>query len=227
MRRGQESWTETVIDFLRREASKAATLFLVGDLFDFWFEWRHSVPGAAFPVLAELNRLVQEGKEIIYLAGNHDGHPGRFLEKEVGLTVSRKPVDVEIDGRKFHVIHGDGVSPADRAYRVLRALVRWKATETIYRYIHPDLGIRFAHQLSKISHDTGGNRKATDLTDYIAYAVRRLDEGYNYVVMGHIHTAHYQEHENGAYISIGDWIGKRSYGVFENGELRLKYFKTD
>ncbi len=222
---GQESWTPTVVNFLRGKASRAKTLFLVGDIFDFWFEWRHSIPGAAFPVLVELNKLVQQGVEIIYMAGNHDGHIGKFLEDQVGLTTTRKPIDAEIDGRKFHILHGDGIAQDDRGYRMLRSLVRWKPTEAIYKFVHPDFGIWFASRVSKYSRFSGGNRKAAGLKQYHDYAERKLNEGFNYVIMGHVHEASIFDHPNGGYYAIGDWIGKRSYGVFEKGEMKLEFFE--
>lgn len=223
---GQESWQGVVLSFLREEASQARTLFLVGDIFDFWFEWRDSVPATAFPVLAELHRLVRQGVKIIYLAGNHDGHPGKFLRDEVGLAISREPVNAEIEGKKFHILHGDGIALHDHAYRVLRSLVRWKPTEAIYRLIHPDLGIWFANKVSKYSRVTIDKGKFADLKFYRDYAEKKLNEGFNYVVMGHIHEAGVFEHPNGGFYAIGDWIGVRSYGVFEDGRMQLKYFKV-
>lgn len=221
---GQEEWSSIVIRFLREEASKAATIFIVGDLFDFWFEWRHSIPSAAFPVLSELNTLVKQGKNIIYMAGNHDGHLGGFLEKEVGLIVTRKSMNVKIDGKAFHILHGDGIVRADRGYRILRALVRWKPTETIYKFVHPDFGVWFAHKVSLLSFKTGGNKAARDLDAYRRYALTKLDEGFNFVVMGHIHVSDYTPHANGGYLAIGDWIGNHSYGVFGDGKLKLEFF---
>ena len=225
-RSGQGKWYETVIGFLREEAAKAKSLFLVGDIFDFWFEWRHSVPAAAFPILTELHNLKQNGIKITYLAGNHDGHLGKFLNDEVGLAVTRKYIDAEVDEKRFHIIHGDGIALHDRGYRVLRSLVRWKPTETIYRMIHPDFGIWFANKISKYSRLKLDNPKKADSVSYRHYAEGKFNKGFDYVVMGHIHEAEVFENENGGFYLIGDWIGKRSYGVFENGEMRLKFYNN-
>jgi len=227
LRKGQEQWIPDVVRFLRDVAAQNATLFLVGDLFDFWFEWKHSVPGRAFPVLSELRKLVDAGVEIVYLSGNHDGHLGSFLENEVGLSVSRKPIDVLIDDKKFHILHGDGVAPRDTGYRILRSLVRWGPTEKIYKFVHPDFGISFADKISSLSYSTGGNKAARALDDYKEYAMQKLDEGFNYVVMGHMHIAKYISHENGGFIVIGDWMRKKSYGIFSEDELKLEYFNDE
>jgi UDP-2,3-diacylglucosamine hydrolase len=215
-----------VVRFLRQEAPKAATLFLVGDIFDFWFEWRHSVPSAAFPVLAELHQLAREGRQIIYMAGNHDGHPGSFLAEQAGLTVSRGAVDAEVAGQWVHVVHGDGIAPADRGYRLLRSFVRWGPTETIYRLVHPDLGIWIAHWVSRLSYRTSSRRDRFGAEPYRQYARRKMDEGFNWVVMGHRHHADFLEIPGGGgYLAIGEWIADGTYGVLEGGKLRLKFYQ--
>ncbi|NQT35727.1 UDP-2,3-diacylglucosamine diphosphatase [bacterium] len=220
----QESRTQEVVHFLREKCSDAATLFLVGDIFDFWFEWRHSIPSGAFPVLAELRELAEKGTKVVYMAGNHDGHVGSFMEQKVGLIVTRESMDVQIDGRKLHVLHGDGIAAPDAGYRMLRRLVRWRWTESIYKLVHPDFGIWFAKMISRYSRETGGNKKATAIRYYKEYAEHKLDQGFNYVVMGHIHSALFDSHPNGGFIVIGDWMNKHSYARFADGEMRLEYF---
>ena len=218
-------WEMKVVSFLKSEAKKAKTLFLVGDIFDFWFEWKHSVPAGGFRVLAALHELKLSGCEIHYLAGNHDGHPGKFLEKEVGLHVTRGSIQAEIDGSRFFIIHGDGAAKGDWGYRILRALVRWKPTESIYRLIPPDFGIWFANRISKASRQHLSKEDKFGLDPYKEYALKKIDQGYDYVIMGHRHKAGYFPHGDGAFLSIGEWIRAGSYGVFENGKLTLNYFK--
>lgn len=224
-RPGQEEWMPRALRFLRGEALRAKSLFLVGDLFDFWFEWRHSIPGAAFPVLAALHELVQGGRRVVYLSGNHDGHVGRYLTDFVGLEVSRRPLDVTIDGKRVHIIHGDGLAAGDRGYRMLRRLVRWPPTEAMYRLVHPDFGIWFAHKVSGVSREQFSGKTIWAPESYRDYATRKLDEGFNYVVMGHRHEAEFIPHANGGFLAIGDWIGSGSYGVIEVGSGELRHFE--
>jgi len=217
---------ETVVRFLKEQGEQAESIFLDGDLFDFWFEWRQSVPGGSFRVLAELHRLVKAGKRIVYLAGNHDGHLGRFLTDEVGLEISREPLDVEIAGQKIHLIHGDGLAPSDRGYRILRGLVRWKPTEAIFRLVHPDFGIWFAHRLSGYSRHHLSPQNDFGAEPYREYAKSKLDSGLNYVVIGHRHYSEFVGHQNGGYIAIGDWMNSGSYGYLGNdGRMQLRFFK--
>lgn len=224
---GQEEWGIRATQFIRRVAPRASTLFLVGDLFDFWFEWRHSVPKGVFQVLAALHELVRSGCRIFFIAGNHDGHPGNFLRDEVGLEIFRNAVDAEIDGKRFHIIHGDGIAVQDRGYRVLRRLVRWKPTEAIYRLIHPDLGIWFASKISQTSREVLSSLDKFGAEPYRSYADRKLREGCNYVVMGHRHIAEWIPHPNGGYLAIGEWIRAGSYGIYEHGTLKLAYYHPD
>ncbi len=212
--------------FLQDEASKAQSLFIVGDLFDFWFEWRHSVPSGAFPILSALNQLSRAGVRILYIGGNHDGHVGKFLREQVGVETSRNAADIDIDGYIFHIIHGDGLAKGDYGYRMLRALVRWPPTEAIYRLVHPDFGVWFAHKLSGVSRQQFSGKVVRAADSYRKYAVEILDRGTNFVVMGHRHEAEWIPHANGGYLAVGDWIGKKSYGWFENGKAELRYFKS-
>ncbi len=214
-----------MVRFLQQEASKAGSLFIVGDLFDFWFEWKYSIPSGAFPVLAALHQLKSDGVRVLYLGGNHDGHVGKFLSEQVGIEVSREAVDLEIDQSQFHIIHGDGVAKYDHGYRLLRGAVRWPPTEAIYRMVHPDFGIWFAKKLSKGSHTYFSGKKIWSPDSYRDYATEVLDRGMNFVVMGHRHESEWISHKNGGFLAIGDWIRKRSYGWFENGKAELRYFE--
>jgi UDP-2,3-diacylglucosamine hydrolase len=214
-----------VVEFLRKEASLAKSLFLLGDIFDFWFEWRHSVPSAAFPVLSALHELALGGCRILYLGGNHDGHVGRFLTEQVGIEVSRGPVDITIDDKRFHLIHGDGLAPSDHGYRALRRLVRWTPTEALYRLVHPDFGVWFANKVSGVSREQFSSKVVWAPESYRNYAKGKIEEGFDCVVMGHRHEAERIEYGNGVFLAVGDWIRSGSYGVFEEGKIELRFFR--
>lgn len=226
IRPGQEHWRSRVVRFLRQVAPHFSTLVILGDLFDFWFEWRYVIPGPAFPVLAALYDLQRIGVTVIYLAGNHDGHLGQFLTREVGITISRGPLDVRVDGKKLHLVHGDGIAPADRAYRLLRSVVRSPVTESLFRLIHPDLGIWLAYRLSKTSQMAWSRGKPTYGEAYRQYALHRLEKGVDWVVMGHRHEAELIPHPRGGFLAIGDWIRSGSYGMFRNGKGELGFYSS-
>jgi UDP-2,3-diacylglucosamine hydrolase len=149
---------------------------------------------------------------------------GKFLEEEVGIETSREAIDITITGSRFHLIHGDGIAKGDYSYRLLRRIVRLPLTESLYKLVHPDLGIWFADKLSDVSREQISSRTIWVADSYREYASHKLDEGVNFVVMGHRHEAEWIAHANGGFLAVGDWIRKGSYGVFENGKLELKYF---
>lgn len=224
---GQEEWTNRVVSFLRNEAIDAKSIFLVGDLFDFWFEWRHSIPGATFPVLSALSELARGGRRVVYLGGNHDGHVGRFLTDMVGIEVSREPIDITIGDKRFHLIHGDGLAPADYGYRMLRRLVRWPPTEAIYRLVHPDLGIWLAHKLSGVSREQFSSKVVWAPDSYRDYARHKIETSADYVVMGHRHESERIEYGAGIFLAVGDWIRSGSYGYFANNHIELRFHNLD
>ena len=130
-----------LVPFLRRVRDRGAEhLYIVGDLFDFWFEYRSVVSRRAFPVVCALRRLVDAGVEVTWMGGNHDYWLGDFLRDEVGLRVMRVPLEVTLEGRRILLIHGDGLAGRqDRGYRVLRAVIRAPLSESLFRLIHPVL----------------------------------------------------------------------------------------
>ncbi|MBM3328278.1 MAG: UDP-2,3-diacylglucosamine diphosphatase [Calditrichaeota bacterium] len=227
VRPGQETWRSRVIQFLREVGPSARSLVLLGDLFDFWFEWRRVVPGAAFPVLEAIAGLCRQGVQVLYIGGNHDGHIGQFLQNEVGIRISRQPVDALIGEKRFHLIHGDGLAPRDRGYRLLRRIVRWGPTEHLYRLIHPDLGIYLAYCLSGTSRSHFGEAGRTTAEDYRKYARTVIDRGFDFVVMGHRHEAEWLPHSSGGMLAIGDWIRKGSYGWFDGKRAILRFYNND
>ncbi|MFN3822299.1 MAG: UDP-2,3-diacylglucosamine diphosphatase [bacterium] len=226
VRTGQEHWRSRMIRFLRQVAPQFSSLVILGDLFDFWFEWRYVIPSPAFPVLSALYDLHRLGIDIVYIAGNHDGHIGKFLTEEIGVKISRRPMDVIIEGLKVHLIHGDGIAPSDSAYRILRGIVRAPITESLFRLVHPDLGIWLAHKLSRFSRQTMGKKKPNSDQYYREYAFKRLESGDQWVVMGHRHQAELIHHYRGGFLAIGDWIRSGSYGLFREGRAELAFYTS-
>lgn len=218
-------WDKKVIRFLQSIRDDARSLFLIGDIFDFWFEWKHAVPSRAFPVLSVLHEMVKDDISIFYLAGNHDHHPGRFLENEVGLYVSRTNLSVKIEDKRLFLVHGDGIAEQDKGYRMLRSLVRWGPTEHIFRQIHPDWGIGFAKNLSKGSRKHFSSKDKFGVKPYRDKAFTLIDQGYDYVLMGHRHDSGVYNHGSGSFFAIGNWIGQGTYCRFENGEMQMLSFK--
>jgi UDP-2,3-diacylglucosamine hydrolase len=213
--------------FLRHVRENASALLVNGDLFDFWFEYRTVVPRAHFKVLRELAEIGDAGIPITLVGGNHDAWGGDFLRDELGAEVVEGPLRTRIAGREALVAHGDGVGRGDLRYRILRKVLRSRATILGFRAIHPDLGARIAQGVSSTESRAG---KLLDVArgraaHVQAWAERQLaaDPDLEMVVAGHVHLAACVESFPGRYyLNAGDWINHFTYlTVPHEGEPRL------
>lgn len=211
------------LHFLREIENKADKLFIVGDLFDFWFEYKYVIPKRYFSTLYQLKRLREKNIEIHYLTGNHDFWLGEFFSKEIGIITHENDWSGEIEGKKFYLYHGDGVAKNDSGYRFLRKVLRNRFNLKLYRWLHPDMGIPFARFVSGSSRLYTNNIDLKDKDDYVEFAKTKLNSGFDYVLMGHRHNP-LEINENGKkYINLGDWLVHFSYAEFDGNELSLKH----
>ncbi len=209
-------------DFLRSLPGRAAALVIVGDLFDFWFEYRTAIPRRYFGTLALLRRLREAGVTLTYLNGNHDFWLGRFLAEEIGVDTRDGAYTVEAQGRRVWVHHGDGLVGGDLGYRLLKRVIRDPVSIWLYGLIHPDLGIPLAHAVSRWSRQSRPDRPPDQDRLWREIAVPRFAEGYDTVVIGHFHQAFERRERAGKFVVVGDWIDRLTYAVLENGEVCLK-----
>ncbi len=215
-----------LISFLDCIRSKCEVLYIVGDLFDYWFEYGTVLPRDFFRTLAALDRLRSSGVRIEYLMGNHDFGHQDFFERELNIPVHRADLEVEHSAKRFYIAHGDGKVYNDRGYLILRAILRNKLNIKLFQWIHPDLGIGLA------SNTSSKSREYTDAKDYgkqdglADFAAQKIKEGFDYVVMGHRHKPlekrmDFNSH-SGVYVNLGDWLGHHTYAEFDGHELRLR-----
>lgn len=207
------------LDHVGREGSH---LVLAGDVFDFWFEYGRTIPKGPFRVLARLARLVESGVRVDLIGGNHDWWGGSFLEEEVGVRFHRRPVSMELAGRRALVAHGDGLGAGDRSYRALRRLLRGSLARRLFAWLHPDVGIRLAEAVSRteatLAGPTAADRRRAEVLE--AWARRRLesDPSLDVVALGHAHIPRLVEVEGGRhYVNAGDWTFHRSFAVLAPG----------
>ena len=219
--------TETAfIRFLEHVGAHARTLLLVGDLFDFWFEYGPVVPGRHFRVLAALRELVDAGIPVTLMGGNHDAWGGHFLREEVGVAFHPDSVRLEIGGKCALVAHGDGVGRGDLRYRMLKAVLRSRAAILGFRALHPELGMRIARAVSSTEGKIESDEAAKGRAAYIAeWARERLleEETLGFVICGHSHVPTIEEIAPGRYyLNAGDWIRHDTYiTVSAQGEPAL------
>jgi UDP-2,3-diacylglucosamine hydrolase len=212
---------DRLVTFLETEAASASSLFLLGDLFDFWFEYRHAVPRGHFRVLAAIRRLVERGIPVTFVGGNHDFWADTYLEREIGCRVHRDAVEITLQGRRLFLAHGDGLMAGDRGYLFLKSVLRHPLAISAYRWIHPDVGIPFAHVVSRLSR---GHRDESrfDPEGLIArIAVPRYARGIDGVVLGHFHVPTLISREGKDFVVLGDWIARNCYAALENGKFTL------
>lgn len=216
-----------LIRFLDLVQSDGKQLFILGDLFDFWFEYRTVIPKGYHRLLAKLSEVVERGTEVSYLAGNHDFWLGRFFEDEIGMHVHAEPFSVTIGNARFFLHHGDGLAHKDLGYRILKRVLRNRLNIWLYSLIHPDLGIKLARFSSRKSRDYTSQKDYGEGDGMRAYAGRKIGEGYEYVIMGHNHKPVLERIENGYYVNLGDWISHYTYGAYEGDKFQLLQWKQD
>ncbi len=204
-------------------ASPDTHLFIIGDLFDFWYEWRRAIPKRHFRVLREIASWVDRGLKVHYLPGNHDFRLGGFLEREVGMQTYKEKLDFTAAGKRFHLFHGDGLRKSDIAYRCLKKVFRNPINQWLFLLIHPDLGLKIADTSSKTSRISQSKEREL-VKDYAAYAEEKISEGIDYVIMGHTHLPTFMEIGKGIYMNTGDWYRRFTYGVFKEDKLSLEHF---
>lgn len=208
--------------FLDSLPGRASRLVVVGDLFDFWFEYRTAVPRRAFATLAALRRVVDAGVAVDYLNGNHDFWLGPFLSESVGVRTVDGALTLEHDGRRLWVHHGDGLVGGDLGYRLLRRVIRHPASIGAYGLLHPDLGIPLARAVSHWSRDSRPDPPFDGERLWREIALPRFAEGWDAVLIGHFHHAWHRAEAGREFFLLGDWMTRFTYVRLEGGALALE-----
>ena len=220
-----------LVSFLEHIRSDADTIYIVGDLFDCWIEYRKVVPKGYFRTLAKLNEISEQGVKLHFFSGNHDFWLNTYLRDEVGMEMHYEGFATEIEGRRFYITHGDGLSKGDIGYKIIKKILRSKINQFLYSLIHPDIGVWLAQKSSTTSRDTNDpgypGRGSIGMKNF---AESKINEGFDYVVMGHYHRPQNILIDNsshkGYYITLGDWIKNDTYGVFSDGKFEVKQWNS-
>jgi UDP-2,3-diacylglucosamine hydrolase len=223
---------KAVVRFLDIARQDAAVIFIVGDLFDFWFEYKKVVPKGFVRILGKLAEITDSGIPIHFFVGNHDMWMDGYFEQELGIPVYHAPQTFEYNGRKFLIGHGDGLGPGDKGYKMLKKIFRNPACKFLFGIIPPFIGMGLAHYSSKGSRSiTGGSDDkflGEDNEWLIVYCREQLKTShFDYFIFGHRHLPiDFMLNDNSRYINLGDWIRYNSYAVFDGEKLELKYFHS-
>ena len=200
-----------LLKFLEEISDRAEKLFIVGDLFDFWVEYKWAIRPDYFDILCGLKKLHEKGVEIHYCLGNHDFALGGFLKNRIGIRIHRENWRGELQGVKTMVIHGDGLRKGDRANRFLRRILRNRFLQRLYRILHPGLGVPLAEFFSRLSRRHFPPRRMKEiLEEYRLIARDFLRNGTRIVVIGHTHHPEIVNFDSGVYCNTGNWMGDYS-----------------
>jgi UDP-2,3-diacylglucosamine hydrolase len=220
-----------IISFLEDIKKDASAIFILGDLFDFWFEYKYVVPKGYVRILGKLAEITDSGIPIKFFTGNHDMWMKDYFQNEMNISVYHEPASFEFNGKMFLIGHGDGLGPGDKGYKLLKKIFRNKMAQALFGIIPPAIGIGLANYFSKKSRaQTGINNEIFTGEDnewLVQYCKERLKSSYfDYFIFGHRHLPlNIQLTETSSYVNLGDWIQYNSYAVFDGNSLTLDYYK--
>lgn len=236
-----------IVAFLDSIKQDASEIYLLGDVFDFWFEYRKAIPKGYVRLLGKLAELSDAGIKLHYFTGNHDMWVFNYLPKELNLTIYRKPVIREINGKKFYLAHGDGLGPGDLGYKFIKKVFASKVCQWLFARIHPNLGIGIAEFWSAKSRKLTEELHFHGEEEWLVIHSREVlkKEHFDFLIFGHRHlpidmalqTPSLKGEDNSnstlqgggkqvvpRYINLGEWVNYFSYAVFDGKELLLKYY---
>ncbi len=221
-----------IIRFLDEIKNNAAQVFIMGDMFDFWFEYKSVVPKGYVRLLGKLAELTDSGIPVHFFVGNHDMWMNDYFEKELDVQVYHHPQEIIFSGKKFYLAHGDGLGPGDHRYKFLKKVFRNKVSQSLFGFLHPYAGIGLANYFSTKSREASGKEEEVFLGEdkewLIIFCKEMLKHRhFDYFIFGHRHLPmDLKLNETSHYVNLGDWITHFSYAVFDGTALALKYYKS-
>ena len=220
-----------IVKWLDEIKTDAQEIYLMGDLFDFWFEYKHAVPKGFVRLLGKLAELTDSGIPVHIFTGNHDMWIFDYLPKEVGVTIYRDPIEKKINNKTFYLGHGDGLGPDDKGYKFIKKMFTSKFCQWLFARIHPNFGVGVANywsQKSRVANSKGDEQFLGEENEWLViYAKEALrKKHYDYFIFGHRHLPlEIALSSNSKYINLGEWVNYCSYAVFDGNKLELKYYK--
>jgi len=224
----EDSNYRRLLEFLATLAGNCDTLYILGDLFEFWIGYRRVPFKHYFPIMEALLQLRRQGASIVFFEGNHDFHMGPFFTEELRAEVHAGPAIIDLAGRRAYLCHGDQINKADYGYRLLRALFRSRLTKTLVRVVPPPLVSQIAISLgNKSKQKHSRNNRVWDYPAILRdFAAQRFADGCDMVITGHFHIPLMESDEVGGktLVALGDWITQFSYAEWEDGAITLKKY---
>ena len=221
---------DKIINWLNTIEKDASDIYLVGDIFDFWFEHKYTIAKGTIRFQGKIASLIDKGINIYFFTGNHDMWMFNYLEDEIGVRIYREPIEREINGKRFFIGHGDGLGPGDRKYKLIKRFFANPFCQWLFARIHPNLGFYIAHSWSNKSRKKDNTRDNFFMGEEKEFLIQFCKEelktkNIDYFIFGHRHLPiDYKINNNCKYINLGDWIKYNTYAVFDGNEIELKEF---
>jgi UDP-2,3-diacylglucosamine hydrolase len=218
-----------IVRWLKQVKDDAHHIFILGDIFDFWFEYKYTIPKGFTRLQGALMSIRDEGIPITFFSGNHDIWMFQYFQDEFDIPVYRNPAMVTINEKRFLIGHGDGLGPGDKKYKIIKKIFENPVFQWMFKWIHPDIAFRIANYYSEksriknliIDHEFKGEDEW--LYQYCKNIESRVH--HDFYIFGHRHLPFKIEiNSNSQYINIGDWIFSYSYGEFDNNEMHIRNF---
>lgn len=221
---------DKIVQWLNSIEDKASCIILVGDIFDFWFEYKHTVPKGYIRLLGKLAQLSDKGIELILFTGNHDMWMFDYLEKELRVEIYREPVVFVINNKRLFTGHGDGLGPGDKKYKFLKNFFNSRLCQWMFARLHPNLGMgiaQFWSRKSRLSNENKDESYKGPETEWLWIYSKEIEEQqhHDFYVFGHRHVPLDLSVTNSSkYINLGEWVHHTTYGEFDGNEVHLKTY---
>ncbi|MEO9806346.1 MAG: UDP-2,3-diacylglucosamine diphosphatase [Reichenbachiella sp.] len=221
-----------IVQWLEQISYDAQAIFLLGDIFDFWFEYEHVVPKGFVRLLGKLAQLADQGIKIVIFSGNHDLWLKGYLVKEIGAVLHHRPGSFEIGSHSFYVAHGDGLGPGDTKFKYYKKIFTNRTCQWLFKWLHPDIGIMLARSWSRGSRLAQVDDPLTFHGDkeWLIIHSNQVEKKshHDYYIYGHRHIPTKSPlTQDATYVNLGEWVIGSSYAVYDGEQLELREFLNE
>lgn len=219
-----------IVKWLDEIKEDAEEIYLMGDVFDFWFEYKNTVPKGFVRLLGKLAEISDSGIPIHMFTGNHDMWLFDYLPAEIGVTIHHSPITKTYSGKKFFLGHGDGLGPGDSGYKFIKKVFASPVCQWLFARVHPNLGMsvgKYWSEKSRIANKDEDEKFLGEENEWLVIFSKKIlkKEHFDYFIFGHRHLPlDIKLNEESRYVNLGEWVNYNSYAVFDGKELELKYY---
>jgi UDP-2,3-diacylglucosamine hydrolase len=221
-----------IVAWLESARKDAQAIYLLGDIFDFWFEYRHAIPKGFIRLQGKLAELRDAGIDIAFFTGNHDMWMFDYFPRELGIPIHREPIELLVGDQRLIIGHGDGLGSGETGYKILKAFFNSAVCQWLFARIHPNLGMRIAHSWSRKSRINNVQRQEqfkSEEKEYLLIWCREQEKAQHrdFYIFGHRHLVlDLPVSERSRYLNLGEWVHDKTYAVYDGQRAELKTFTS-